>query len=629
MKKIWAIILVFVFLFAYKGQRADSSSSRNMNARSLLNTGLKSSPVFSAKSSDIIGSPWKSYVSSRTEPFEPIPPSSIEFLMDYTISSTVDNECLERNLPLRQQIPLFFFSLASQRAEMNVALGASYFTNGEYFPVVNTNKDFRENTEWYSKISKEPKTAGFGDMYADVIERAFLSSSKETMEQKRQIVVMIGDGSYAKDTEAEIKSRIAKLNKELKPDDKSLGFYAVLFCVPPEQREMWERLGDNQFVTVYFIGDDYLNWLPKISKDLMGISDDEQFWLNNENRDDTYFGIPGDSIYRIQGVGLREGGLIKINGGDAIVETSHEIPNWFLDQRRNWSVDAGCENHDVQIHYSGSGPVLHWLNDVDDFKFSTPSMKVYFDGDTNTAVVKSAVQQGAGMPGLENCYEPFLIIDGEDKLPKAFSTSCNFEVCFENSHLVSVFDIGAEISGGIESIEYGFRKKNEDRRYVSSEFPVPFLITQNIKPNYLEKKHRHELKFDGKRVHTFSILIPILFFDGNKWDVQVVAYTLNGQNTSIEGVPPGSKKLCPGTAYHVERDTEKISFNTDEKGVFEILMMTNLGWDTASEENETDYDNYCGFDEFDIQFVNKRNGQSVDWKCQQREGEFICKEERR
>lgn len=609
-----------------------SCSNANSKTEHVVRTAGRQNAVLDGRSTDLrlegqpSGSATSAYspvdTANLEAPFTEIPPTAVEFLLDYTQSSAITADCLGTYAPLRQKVPLFFFSLANQRADMDVALGVSYFTKGAYRSVIGPSKDFRTHTTWYQEILNEPTFEDVGDNYAKVIDEGI--SSLHDTNQSREVLILIGDGTYKNsDVKEQILDVLSQRRTEAAAEGRSIELHVLLYCTPSSSRDLWTGPAGldsrSDFITVSYIDGPSSDWLRQIAAQVFGISSDQQYWLDTQSRDSVHRNISGDVITNVQGVGLDEGGQLIVNHGENIIETSHELRNWFLNRNPPMLPKNDCRAPDVKIHYTGSGPVFHWLESRT-FEYPEPSLTFLKDNETNIAILAMRLPENASFMGIESCYKPFLRI-GDKEPPFRVVSSCTSHVCLENSTLVSVYEINPkELRTDITSLSYGFRRKTDDAVVsTSTKLPAPFLISQKIDPGYLLGSD-HRIRFEGTDLATFVIPIPVLFFQPGVWEIQIEARPAVQKDASIEGLPPGPTKKCP-SRISVREESEWILYNTSNKGTLEILMATNLGWQPTQ---PTDFTDFCGFSIFDIEF-HKIDGSGVSkWACKYSEGIFAC-----
>lgn len=646
MKKILSILYVIVAITGCGKTQGNIGPLSTKEQQNAVSSADKPGSIIGAYTNGTPDSNFESASALIDEPFTPIPPTSIEFLLDFTGSSTPKDECLNKSLPLRQKIPLFFFSLASQRKEsdMNVALGVSYFTNGNSTSLIPVSNNFRRETTWYNKIVQEPRYAGNGDNYVKVIDEAIAEISKTNLDptdgdlSEKQVLILIGDGTFYADQNPKdaILAKLTEHKKLLERERKSFEFYILLYCTSLHQgqKKMWDELDQNDYIKVIEIDADSFEWLKDLSKGVLGVSSEAKYWPDNKLRN-RVLRVSGDDIVKIQGIGLSEGGqlIAQYEESEIIVETSRELPNWFFDKNRISDIRNDCGVREIKIRYTGSDLVFYWLEN-EKFEFSEPSLSVYPDKDAVIAVVKMKLPQGGSRLGVENCYNSFLKIDKKEFPLSIVSSSCKFDVCLENSSLVSTYRIDInDILSDMTNLEYGFTRKDGSAVVMrSTVIPAPYLISQNVEMKFLDDDDsERKLKSDGETVDTFSIQIPIIFYDKNSWSINIEANVIDGKDNSainIDGLPNGaSVEKCPGVNYQVNDESEKIQHgiiqnNNGQMRILEILMMTNVGWEISN--GEVEYKDYCEFTRFEVNFQNKNGIDIMNWVCAQEDEDFSC-----
>lgn len=649
-----AIIIVFMFVGCNPATTETPVATDTIIAptQNLQNTPITSSsnlntlsPAVNERQPDIIG-----------DPFTPITSTAVEFLLDFSFSTSsksiddVNYSCLSNLEVLRKQIPLFFFSVAHEKPELDIDIGASYF-NGNfrsdpdgYYQLILLGKSFHDDTNWYRRI-KDLNDTQYGENYAKSINRSL--ANLDNSEKQNQFVVFIGDGTYRSiDQLQEIKNTMnVSDNQQLR---------IILICTDKNQREGWEDVFHNEGkrVKIDFIDPDTnsYSWLYQLSQEILGVEIQEgeqstipNFWLNAgtvlrnetamqspesvspEGRGEPYGQVSivrtksvgpvtGDSKWRVRAVQLLEGGRIEINDREYVLETSKEIPNSFS-MNKFHPIQSDCEPQIINVKYTGLGPLLYWIEQKKPV-FSTPTLEMSgfsVASSSVTAVIKMKVKDVDNLSNLEMCYQPFLKIGNEIQPSPLISSSCNSIICAEQSYLTFRYQLETSFSKNA-AVHFGYMRNSE----IVSESrlqPAPFIIQtdDNIKGHSAYDDNDRFTDSIGKPVKTYIFDIPVFFYDPIRWDISIQATSTLGESLLKGRKVSEINEVCPNKQTAITATDNRMKYAiSSENDYVRFFFASNVAWDF---NGDSGYQEYCGFESFRITWVEKETNETIKWTC--------------
>jgi hypothetical protein len=466
-------------------------------------------------------------------------------------------------------------------------------------------------------------------------------------QKEKQFAVFIGDGTYGSIEKIEEIQKTMNLS-----DNRQLRI--ILFCTNKHQRKDWEyvfRNEDNR-VRIDFIDleTNSYAWLYRLSQEILGvrIPKEEQAttpknWLNagtvpheetdtqspesdslgqvSVDRSESIGPIAGDAKWRLHAVQFGEGGQIRVNNREYVIEAFKELPNiFFMDIFH--PIQPDCEPKSVDVYYTGPGPVLYWIEQRRP-TFSTPTLEMSHFSVTSpivTAVIKIKVEGTENLSNLQMCYQPFLKIDDNEVKSLPISSFCNSIICVERSFLTSRYLLETSFSKNA-AVHFGFTRNYNGEIVSESEIqPAPFIVqTQDSIKGRLGNEKEQLKNSIGNSVETYIFDIPVFFYDPLRWDVSIKAESIFDNSRLSGRKVEGIDSTCPGKETIMNTEDSRMKYEiSSENDYIRLFFASNVAWDfmtpTPSQGTSTQVQ-YCGFESIRIIWEEKNSHETIEWTC--------------